>query len=439
MGGGNFSNRPGNPDRLLLDGTTNLSVNIGDSVTLQAYALSPVSIASALRTGLGVNFQITGGTCTTNAQIYGYNVAGGSTVNAWRNPSAYHYLPTRLAPDNGLVWVRARGNTCTDGQTTIIKVYIPSDAHSGASGSRFPNDLVAWLTPTNSTPVNFTITWHNTAYVTAITVNPASTSLANGSTTSFTATCTLCNGSTTNCTSNANTSWGDTGNLTQQSPPNRFLGSGAPCPAGGHGTPKATYNDGSHPQVSNTSSVTVTNALQSVSVNPTSAIERASVGYKLTGTCLVGTTGDVTAGSTMSGGCSGSAGGPATMGWTCGNVKPPTDCTITENVSGSNKTATITLNNDPSDAVIGASCAIAGADVQEGSSAALGCIYSWNNSEGNCGDADAAAQVTGTTCFKDGANGLPGVKCGNHGHEPGLDLHHLLWRDRRGDLHRPGP
>ena len=202
---GNFSNRPGNPDRLLLNGTTNLSVNIGDSVTLQAYALSPVSIASALRTGLGVNFQITGGTCTTNAQIYGYNVAGGSTVNAWRNPSAYHYLPTRLAPDNGLVWVRARGNTCTDGQTTIIKVYIPSDAHSGASGSRFPNDLVAWLTPTNSTPVNFTITWHNTAYVTAITVNPASTSLANGSTTSFTATCTLSNGSTTDCTSDANT------------------------------------------------------------------------------------------------------------------------------------------------------------------------------------------------------------------------------------------
>ena len=159
MGGRNFSNRPGNPDRLLLDGTTNLSVQIGDSVTLQAYALSPAAIASALRTGLGVNFQITGGTCTTNAQIYGYNVAGGSTVNAWRNPSAYHYLPTRLAPDNGRVWVRVRGNTCTDGQTTIIKVYIPSDAHSGAPGSRFPSDLVAQLTPTNSTPVNFTITW----------------------------------------------------------------------------------------------------------------------------------------------------------------------------------------------------------------------------------------------------------------------------------------
>ena len=103
---GNFTNQPGNPDRLLLDGNTHPTVSIGDSVTLQAYALSPAAEGSALRTGLGVNFQIIGGTCTTGAEIYGYDVAGGATVNAWRNPSAYHYLPTRLAPDNGRAWVR---------------------------------------------------------------------------------------------------------------------------------------------------------------------------------------------------------------------------------------------------------------------------------------------------------------------------------------------
>ena len=149
--------------------------------------------------------------------------------------------------------------------------------------------------------------------------------------------------------------------------------------------------------------VTTTNALQSVSVNPAAAIERAVVTYRLTGTCLAGTTGNVTAGSTVSGNCSGAAGGPATMGWTCGNVKPPTDCTITKTA----KTATITVNNDPSDAISGGSCTIA--SVAEGSSAALGCTYSWNNSEGNCNtataNADTDAHVTGANCTKNAAKG----------------------------------
>ena len=170
---GNYSNHPGTPDRLLLDGTTNLNVNLGDSVTLQAYSLAPAAQGSVLRTGLGVNFQIIGGTCTT-AEIYGYNVAGGATANAWRNPSAYHYLPTRLAPDNGRVWVKARGNTCGNGQTTIIKVYIPDDLSAGVLQSRFPTELDAQLSATNSTPVNYTITWiSGTAPDTIITAHPS--------------------------------------------------------------------------------------------------------------------------------------------------------------------------------------------------------------------------------------------------------------------------
>ena len=137
---GNYSNRPGTPDRLLLDGTTNLNVQIGDSVTLQAYALAPAAQGSALRTGFGVNFSITGGTCTAGAEIYGYNIEGGATINTWRNPSAYHYLPTRLAPDNGRVWVKVRGSSCTYGQTTIIRVYIPDDLSAGVPQNRFPTE-----------------------------------------------------------------------------------------------------------------------------------------------------------------------------------------------------------------------------------------------------------------------------------------------------------
>ena len=226
---GNYSNHPGTPDRLLLDGTTNLSVNIGDSVTLQAYALAPAAAGSALRTGLGVNFSIIGGTCTTNAQIYGYNVAGGATINTWRNPSAYHYLPTRLAPDNGRVWVKVRGNSCTDGQTTIIKVYIPSDAHSGASGQRFPSDLVAQLSPTNSTPVNFTITWGTCCgpVVSGLFLTPATATINEGNTVNFSATCILVDFSQVDCTTSflgQTTAWTKTGTITQLSPPNLFMG-----------------------------------------------------------------------------------------------------------------------------------------------------------------------------------------------------------------------
>ena len=102
----------------------------------------------------------------------------------------------------------------------------------------------------------------------------------------------------------------------------------------------------------------------------------------------------------------------------CGNtaMNPDWTCTIAFGA-----TTTITqsfIGQDRDESVIGAACTINGTDVQEGSSAALGCSYSWGNSEGSCGDADPDAQVTGTTCSKDGSKGLPGVKCGNKAMNP---------------------
>ena len=104
----------------------------------------------------------------------------------------------------------------------------------------------------------------------------------------------------------------------------------------------------------------------------------------------------------------------------CGNtaMNPDWTCTI-----GWGATSTITqsfIGQDRNDTIAGAACTIAGTDVQEGSSAALGCAYSFANGEGsNAGwNANADASVTGTTCFKDGTNGLPGVKCGNHAMNP---------------------
>ena len=56
--GGNFTNQPGTPDQLLLDGDTNVDLKLGDSVTLSAYALSPDAAGGKIRTGFGVIFKI---------------------------------------------------------------------------------------------------------------------------------------------------------------------------------------------------------------------------------------------------------------------------------------------------------------------------------------------------------------------------------------------
>jgi len=77
--GSTFDNRPGNPDRLFLNGSSSINLNLGDSVAISAYAISPLSMGSQVRTGFGVIFKIDpSGNCTT-AQIKGYDVAGGAT------------------------------------------------------------------------------------------------------------------------------------------------------------------------------------------------------------------------------------------------------------------------------------------------------------------------------------------------------------------------
>ena len=140
---GNFSSRPGNPDQLLLDGDTHLTLNMGDSITLSAYAISPVTAGSQVRTGFGVIFKIDASSTCTTAQIYGYDVAGGLTVNAWRSNSAYRYTLKPGAPDNGRARVRVNTNGCSGGQSVVIQVYIPDDSEAGVVLGRFPVKLSA--------------------------------------------------------------------------------------------------------------------------------------------------------------------------------------------------------------------------------------------------------------------------------------------------------
>ena len=160
--GSTFDNRPGNPDRLFLNGSSSINLNLGDSVAISAYAISPLSMGSQVRTGFGVIFKIDpSGNCTT-AQIKGYDVAGGATVNLWRNPAAYHYTLLPGAPDNGNATVKVNTNGCSLGQTIVVEVYIPADSESGAVAGRFPDKLSAsqnfTITVTSPSPPDTTIT-----------------------------------------------------------------------------------------------------------------------------------------------------------------------------------------------------------------------------------------------------------------------------------------
>ena len=140
---GDFSNNPGIPDRIILDGDTHPNLIPGNSVTIAAYALSPIAAGSQVRTGFGIIFKIDPSSTCTTAQIRGYDVAGGATVNDWRSNSAYHYTLKPGAPDNGKASVRVNTNGCTGGQVIKIEVYIPDDIEAGVVPGRFPTKLSA--------------------------------------------------------------------------------------------------------------------------------------------------------------------------------------------------------------------------------------------------------------------------------------------------------
>ena len=396
---GDFSNRPGNPDRLVLDASS-VSVAIGFTVVATAYALSPVSQGSQVRTGFGVIWkQIPGQTTCPTAQVYGYNVFGGATVNAWRT-SAYHYTLFPGAPDNGRVSMKVRGNACSGGQITTYEVYIPDDIEAGVVPGRFPSKLNASL------PLK--IRWAGASpQCNTITVLPGSTNLLEGNSIQMRAVCTLTDATTVNCTDNCkgvSTIWGSTGDLFGLFTKAKFQAKQVPCWAGGHGTVKALFGT----TVSLGAGVTVVNddVAVSVSVNPTSAVERQSgLAYRLTMTCSDGNTQNVTAFSTVSppGVCNGGNGTVNIAEWTCGSDKPPLDCTITETISGTGKNTNLIVNNDPTDAITGFDCTINSA-TEQGATVSLGCVYSWNNQEGYCNtstdNASVDAVIGGANCNK---------------------------------------
>ena len=256
---GNFSSKPGNPDRLVLDGATHVNVYGMNPITLGAYALSPVSAGSQVRTGFGVIFTIEPPPATTcppgEVVLYGYSVAGGATINQWRWPSVYHYTLKPGAPDNGLVQVMFKtGPTCMFGRA-IIDVYIPDDGEAGVVPGRFPAQLAAsskFTVGINSAGAPCPQVW-------AMDVIPGSTTIDDGGAIAMAATCTLTDLTQVDCTDSycgITTMWGATGNLINDQnpimppPPNIFW---APLPNGGHGTVKATYDT----WISDTASITI--------------------------------------------------------------------------------------------------------------------------------------------------------------------------------------
>lgn len=138
---GDYSSKPGNPDRLLLDSAA-LDVEIGDSVTLTAYALSPESAGSKVRAGFGVVFKISSQSQCQSAELLGYDPSGGSTI-AWRSGAAFNYTAGPGAPENGRAKVRVRPAGCQFGQTITVEAYIPADAEAKTVGDRFPSRLSA--------------------------------------------------------------------------------------------------------------------------------------------------------------------------------------------------------------------------------------------------------------------------------------------------------
>ena len=246
---GDFSNRPGNPDRLLLEASA-ISVAPGESVTLGAYALSPAAAGSALRTGFGVIFKIDPSGSCVGGELLGYDVAGGATVNEWRASAAYHYTLRPDGPENGRALVKFRGTGCSLGQTVIVNVYIPDDSESGAVPGRFPQRLSAGN-------INITIMPMGCQQVSAIDVKPSNPVVEQGSTTLFKAVCTLADSTTVDCTNSycgANTQWSCAGHLTQLIPANLIqaqMGYGS-------GTVTATLDPGFAPPLTDSELVTVT-------------------------------------------------------------------------------------------------------------------------------------------------------------------------------------
>jgi M6 family metalloprotease-like protein len=246
---GDFSNRPGNPDRLFTEGAA-FSVAPGESVTLRAYALSPVAAGGALRTGFGVVFLIDPSSTCASAELLGYDVAGGATFNAWRTPAAYHYTLAPGAPDNSRASVKFRAAGCVLGQTVRVRVYIPSDLESGAFPGRFPQNLEAGI-------ITISILPSGCRQVMSLSISPSSPVVEQGATILFKAVCTLGDASTVDCTSSycgAGTAWTGSGHLTQLVPSNLVRAQ----TGFGSGTVTAVLDLGFAPPVSDSEPVTVT-------------------------------------------------------------------------------------------------------------------------------------------------------------------------------------
>jgi len=388
---GDFSARPGNPDTALLD-TDSVTVIVGESVTTTAYALSPAGVGGAVRAGFGVKWvQIPGMTTCAGALVYGYNTAGGATVNAWR-AAAYHYTLAPGAPDNGRVSMKVKGDTCTDGQVTTYEVYIPDDLEATVVPGRFPVKL--------NTTTDLKVHWSGGVSVKCDTVAvvPGSTSLLEGNSTQLKAVCTLTDATTVDCTDNClgvATTWSSTADVTMLATKGKAEAKQIPCLAGGHGTVIAQFGA----TASAGAAVIVLNndTVSTITVTPNSGDERAVVGYNVQLNCDDGSTANGTAESTVSGppDCTGGA-GSATLGWVCGADAPGLTCVVTSHTKSDN----IVVNNDASDAITGIVCSIVSA-VEQGATVSLGCVYSWNNGEGNCNDslnnADVDAIIGGPT------------------------------------------
>ena len=160
---GDFENNPGQPQFLLFESET-LYLDVDGEVVLSATALSGDAWGRAIRTGFGVIFRISPTSTCHTAQLYGYDVAGGGTVNSWHNDKAFRYTSAPDSPEKGAATMRLRSNGCEEGQSIIVEAYIPDDIEANITPGRLKAKIYA----------DGTVTCHvdNTPPDTAITSSP---------------------------------------------------------------------------------------------------------------------------------------------------------------------------------------------------------------------------------------------------------------------------
>jgi hypothetical protein len=152
---GDFSAKPGQPDVVVVDGATHITLMEGDSVEISAYALDNAGASDGKadkRAGWGIVFRVNtapaNGRCT-DVYIQGRDVLPQGTdgdsilwfphVSRGNTAEAFAYTLDANTIDQGLATVKIMaGPGCLPEDSIEVSVFIPSDAEARIGQSRNP-------------------------------------------------------------------------------------------------------------------------------------------------------------------------------------------------------------------------------------------------------------------------------------------------------------